>query len=284
MAYSAEISRNNPSCFLFIIDQSYSMSDNYVNVGKPKSEALADVINRLLQQLVIKCAKSEGVRDYYNVGVIGYGYGYGASEVGPAFGGSLAGKNLIPISEIANNPARIEERTKRVSDGAGGLVDTLIKFPIWFDPIADGSTPMTEAFRKANSILADWLSLNTDCFPPVVIHVTDGESTDGDPTQEMIKLTSQESSDGNVILFNLHTSGESKNPISFPGSGVQLPDQYSEELFNGASLLPDFMRNVAAQEFDMNLSNDAKAFVLNGDIDLIITAIEIGTRPSLNLR
>jgi hypothetical protein len=280
MAYSAEISRNNPSCFLFVIDQSGSMSDNYVSVGKPKSEALADVINRMLQQLVIKCAKSEGVRDYYNVGVIGYG----ANGVGPAFGGSLSGKNLVPISEIANNPARIEERTKRVSDGAGGLVDTSVKFPIWFDPTANGGTPMTEAFRKANTIIADWLSSNPNCFPPVVIHITDGESTDGDPTEEMNKLTSQASNDGNVILFNLHTNARSVNPISFPGPEVQLPDQYSEKLFNGASLLPSFMRNVAAQEFGLNLSDGSKAFVLNGDIDLIITAIEIGTRPSLQLR
>ena len=280
MAYSAEISRNNPSCFLFVIDQSGSMSDNYVSVGKPKSEALADVINRMLQQLVIKCAKSEGVRDYYNVGVIGYG----ANGVGPAFGGSLSGKNLVPISEIANNPARIEERTKRVSDGAGGLVDTSVKFPIWFDPTANGGTPMTEAFRKANTIIADWLSSNPNCFPPVVIHITDGESTDGDPTEEMNKLTSQASNDGNVILFNLHTNARSVNPISFPGPEIQLPDQYSEKLFNGASLLPSFMRNVAAQEFGLNLSDGAEAFVLNGDIDLIITAIEIGTRPSLQLR
>lgn len=280
MAYSAEISRNNPSCFLFVIDQSGSMSDNYVSVGKPKSEALADVINRMLQQLVIKCAKSEGVRDYYHVGVIGYG----ANGVGPAFGGSLSGKNIAPISEIANNPARIEERTKRVSDGAGGLVDTSVKFPIWFDPTANGGTPMSEAFRKANTIIADWLSSNPNCFPPVVIHITDGESTDGDPTEEMNKITNQASSDGNVVLFNLHTNARSVNPVSFPGPEVQLPDQYSEKLFNGASLLPSFMRNVASQEFGLNLSDGAKAFVLNGDIDLIITAIEIGTRPSLQLR
>lgn len=280
MAYSAEISRNNPSCFLFVIDQSGSMSDNYVSVGKPKSEALADVINRMLQQLVIKCAKSEGVRDYYHVGVIGYG----ANGVGPAFGGSLSGKNLAPISEIANNPARIEERTKRVSDGAGGLVDTSVKFPIWFDPTANGGTPMTDAFRKANTIIADWLSSNPNCFPPVVIHITDGESTDGDPTEEMNKITNQASTDGNVVLFNLHTNARSVNPISFPGPEVQLPDQYSEKLFNGASLLPSFMRNVASQEFGLNLSDGAKAFVLNVDIDLIITAIEIGTRPSLQLR
>lgn len=280
MAYSAEISRNNPSCFLFVIDQSGSMADNYVSVNKPKSEALADVINRMLQQLVIKCAKSEGVRDYYHVGVIGYG----ANGVGAAFSGNLSGQNLVPISAIANNPARIEERTKRISDGAGGLVDTTVKFPIWFDPTANGGTPMTEAFRQANNIISGWLSSNPNCFPPVVIHITDGESTDGDPTEEMRRLTAQSSNDGNIILFNLHTNARSTNPITFPGSEVQLPDQYSEMLFNGASALPNFMRNVASQEFNLNLSDGAKAFVLNGDIDLIITAIEIGTRPSLQLR
>lgn len=278
MPYTAEISRTNPSCFLFVIDQSGSMSDNYVSEGKPKSEALADVINRMLQQLVIKCAKSEGVRDYYNVGVIGYG-----ASVGPAFGGNLSSKRLVPISEIAENPARIEGRTKMVSDGAGGRIPTTVKFPIWFDPTASGGTPMKEAFKQANGIMAEWLTANPNCFPPVVIHITDGESTDGDPIEEMTKLTAQSSSDGNVILFNLHTNARSMNPLSFPGQEVPMPDKYSQMLFSGASLLPGFMRDVASAEFSLNLSDSAKAFVMNGDIDLIITAIEIGTRASLQL-
>jgi hypothetical protein len=276
MAYTAEISRENPSCFLFVIDQSGSMSENYTSVGKSKSEALADVINRMLQQLVIKCAKSEGVRDYYHVGVIGYG----GNGIRPAFKGNLAANYLVPISEIANNPARIEKRTKLVSDGAGGLVDTSIKFPIWFDPTSNGGTPMTEAFKQANAIISTWLSTNPKCFPPVVIHITDGESTDGDPTEEMKKLTNQNSLDGNVILFNLHTHAMGRNSISFPDSKVTLPNQYAKMLFNGASSLPNFMRDIAAYEFGVTLSDGAKAFVLNGDIDLIITAIEIGTRPS----
>src|SRR5688500_3385419 len=130
MSYSAEISRTNPSCFIFVIDQSGSMSDQFASISKAKSEAVADAVNNLLQQLVIKCAKSEGVRDYYYVSVIGYG----ANGASPAFSGTLGSKDLISISEIANNPTRIEERTKKVPDGAGGLVDMTVKFPIWFDP------------------------------------------------------------------------------------------------------------------------------------------------------
>ena len=129
MPYSAEISRANPSCFQFLIDRSGSMFETFG--GKTKADAVADAINRLLQNLTIKCAKSEGVRDYYEVGVIGYG-----SKVGPAFGGPLAGRHLVPISQVAQAPTRVEERVKKVSDGAGGLVDQKIKFSIWFEAVA----------------------------------------------------------------------------------------------------------------------------------------------------
>jgi hypothetical protein len=44
-------------------------------------------------------------------------------------------------------PARVETRTKKVSDGAGGLVDQAVKFPIWFDAVASGGTPMCGAER-----------------------------------------------------------------------------------------------------------------------------------------
>ncbi len=280
MPYSAEISRTHPSCFLFLVDQSASMSDNFVSIQKSKSNAVADAINKILQQLVIKCAKSEGIRDYYYVGVIGYG----KSGAEPAFAGAIAGRDLVPISEIAKNPARIEERIKKVSDGAGGLIDTNVKFPIWFDSVNEGSTPMKEAFIKANQIIDNWLIDNPNCFPPVVINITDGESTDGNPLQEMKTLVFKASSDGNVILFNVHAAARATNPISFCGSSTILPDQYAQLLFEGSSYLPEFMKQVAKQDYQLDLPEDAKAFVMNGDIDLIITAIDIGTRPSNLLR
>src|ERR1700734_232727 len=138
MAYSAEISRGNPSCFVFLIDQSGSMADGFGagDGNQKKSDGVADAINRMLQNLCIKCAKEEGIRDYFHVGVIGYG-----TQVGPAFAGSLSGRELVPISEVGVTPARVETRMKKVSDGAGGLVDQEVKFPIWFDAVANGGTP-----------------------------------------------------------------------------------------------------------------------------------------------
>ena len=83
--------------------------------SKSKADAVADAINKLLRNLTIKCAKGEGVRDYYyEVGVIGYG-----SSVGSAFKGELAGQGFVPISQVANNSFRVAIlRTKLFGDGA----------------------------------------------------------------------------------------------------------------------------------------------------------------------
>jgi hypothetical protein len=279
MPYVAEISRANPSCFLFAVDQSGSMQDPFgAESKKTKAAGLADAINRLLQNLVIKCAKSEGIRDYYYVGVLGYG----GKGIKPAFHGALAGRELVPISEIGNNPARIEQRTKKVDDGVGGIIEQTVKFPIWFDPVADGGTPMCEALNRGTSVVVDWLSKHPNCFPPIVINISDGEPTDGDPLQAAYDLMNLTSSDGSVLLFNLHLSSSSHKPVEFPDSDNGLPDAHAKLLFNMSSPLPEYMRNMVAQE-GVKTSTNTRGFVFNADLVSVIRFLDIGTRPS-NLR
>src|SRR2546427_6684066 len=71
MSYQAQISRISPTAFLFVVDQSGSMADK-MSSGRSKAEFVADALNRTLVNLVTRCSKSEGVRDYFDVGVIGY--------------------------------------------------------------------------------------------------------------------------------------------------------------------------------------------------------------------
>ncbi len=277
MSYKAEISRDNPSCFLFLIDQSASMEDE-ISIGEETqqlAQGVADSINRWLQELSIKCAKSEGVRNYYNIGVLGYG-----KDVGPSFVGPIAGRELIPISEIADNPARLDERTKKVPDGAGGLVEQSIRIPVWFDPVAKGGTPMCRAAGEAKRVLESWIAEHPDSFPPTVIHITDGESTDGNPTDRLSSLTSLSTSDGNVMLFNIHLSANpNATPVSFSDSPDDLPDTYSKMLFETASPLTPAMRGLA-KEHGFETSEGSRCFVLNADLVLLVQAIDIGTRPS----
>ena len=275
MAYTAEISRANPSCFVFLLDQSTSMTDQIGGeVPQRKADVVADALNRLLQELSIKCAKEEGVRDYFHVGVVGYG-----AVVGSALGGALSGRDLVPLSDIASNPTRLEDRTKKVPDGAGGLVEQTVKFPLWVDPVANGGTPMTQAITLARSLVESFLAAHPDCFPPVVLNLTDGESTDGDPSTAAAELTSLTSSDGNVLLFNLHVSSAGGSAITFPDSDASLADQHARQLFAMSSVLPSHMRTYAAAQ-GVAVSEATRGFVFNADITSIVQFLDIGTRAT----
>lgn len=276
MAYSAEIKRQNPSCFVFLVDQSGSMADVFGGGegNQKKADGAADAINRMLQNLVIKCAKEEGIRDYFHVGVIGYG-----AQVGPAFSGALVGQQLVPVSQVGNSPARVEQRNKKVPDGAGGLVDQPVRFPIWFEPVANGGTPMGQALGQAKNIVESWLSQHPDCFPPIVINITDGEATDGDPTIAAAEIRKLKSSDGEVLLFNCHLSSQRASTIEYPSNGEGLPDKFGQQLFQMSSTLPEHMRAIALQS-GMNVNEGSRGFVFNADVVALIKFLDIGTRPS----
>lgn len=174
MAYTAEISRANPACLLFVIDQSGSMVDE-LESGASKAAFLADVLNRSLMELVIACRKPEGVLNYFDIGVLAYS----DNNVRPGFGGALAGSHLCQIGALARSPVRVETRRRKVPDGAGGLVESEVRFPVWFDPHASGGTPMCAALRMAGKLVADWCREHPRSFPPTVLHISDGEATDG---------------------------------------------------------------------------------------------------------
>ena len=276
MPYTAEISRGNPSCFVFLIDQSGSMGDVFGagEGNQKKADGVADAINRLLQNLVIKCARDEGIRYFFDVAVIGYG-----AQVGPAFSGALSGRQLVPITEVGNSPARVDQRSKKVPDGAGGLVDQPVRFPVWFEPIANGGTPMCQALGQARSVVEGWLVQHPNCFPPIVINITDGEATDGNPTGAADELRKLRSSDGEVLLFNIHQSSQRAGAVEYPNSETGLPDQFAQQLFQMSSVLPEYMLNIAKKE-GMNVSEGSRGFVFNADMVAVIKFLDIGTRPS----
>ena len=99
MPYSAKINRANPSCFLFVIDESGSM-DESMESGRSKAQFVADVLNKTLAGLIPRCTKADGVRAYFDVGVITYS-GFG---VGSGLGGNL--------SEASSTQSRLSIRTR----------------------------------------------------------------------------------------------------------------------------------------------------------------------------
>lgn len=275
MPYTAEINRAKPTAFFFLIDQSGSMDDAWgVDSGKRKCDAVADAINRLLSTLVLRCAKGEDVRDYFQVGVIAYG-----GTVRSGFGGVLANRQFVPISEIADNPLRVEQRTRKEDDGAGGLLERTVRFPVWFEPNANGNTPMTAAIEETAKAVRAWCELYPLSYPPAIINISDGEPTDGSPLFAAEQLKQIRTNDGNVMLFNIHISGLSKRPTEFPDTQVGLPDEFAQRLFEMSSQLPPRLVEEARRE-GFAVTNNSRGFAFNADLRSLVQFLDIGTRTS----
>jgi hypothetical protein len=234
-------------------------------------------LNKTLYQLVIRCTRADGVRNYFEVGVISYG-----DSVRSGFAGALAGKILHPLSDIEANPVRIEERVKRVPDGAGGLVDQPTKFPVWFDPTSSGGTPMTAAMRTAAEAIGEWCDAHMTSYPPTIIHVTDGASTDGDPSEIATALKQMSTGDGESLLFNLHISATGGQPVVFPSSDGGL-DEYGRLLFRMSSAFPGHLVGVARDKGYDSVSSESRFFGYKTGYEAIVDFFDIGTRAS-NLR
>lgn len=276
MSYSAEISRRSPAAFIFLLDQSASMQDPFGG-GKrgknpDKAEILAKAVNRLLRNLILRCAKEDGVRDYFHIGVIGYGSRVQPLVV-PAEGFGAPG-DLIPISHLAERPLRMEERIDQD--------ERKVKFPIWFEPHAKNGTPMCRALDMAAATVRSWIEVYPANFPPVVLNITDGEATDGDPLRWARKLREFSTDDGQVLLFNVHLSASGSRPVAYPDSPDGLPDEFAHTLFQMSSVLPFPMR-AAAEGEGYQTTLDSRGFVFNADPVALVRFLEIGTRPG-NLR
>ena len=71
LPYSQEISRQNKACFLFLLDQSFSMEEPLGNSANRKGDELVTAINGWLQNMAIRASGDEGIKDWMDVGVFG---------------------------------------------------------------------------------------------------------------------------------------------------------------------------------------------------------------------
>jgi hypothetical protein len=277
VAYSRTIDRHHPGCIIFLLDQSTSMGQALSDQPDvSKAERVADAINSLLFTIVRRCTKDRGAppRHYYDLGIIGYG-----NSIRPLFAGSLAGRRLASVAEIADAASVVER------DG--------IRKPVWFEPVFDGWTPMCGAFVLAGEIAHGWLASHPNSFPPIVINISDGVATTRERHGDICdhpgscdaedwagKLRRLGNGDGNLLLFNIHISSKSPEPTKFPSSHDALNDDQSRRLFRMSSELPPFMRKTAA-ELGLAVAPGARGLVCNADMSTVVQALEVGTKTDL---
>ena len=230
--YTAQITRNTPTAFIFLVDQSISMSRKlyFKNEYISLAEAVARIVNAQIYDLVLRCVKMDDVRHYYDIAVIGYG-----DDASYGWKGALAGRDFVSPEELRNNPFRKvivkeEKRTKK-----GMVLKEVMKYQ-WVEPIAAGKyTRAHKAFGMAKDLLDKWMKEHheKDCYPPTIINITDGAFNGiANPrevnTQLANELKALFTNDGNVLLWNIHITPDNQEQILLPISKIELnEDKYS---------------------------------------------------------
>ena len=284
-SYTQEISRQNKACFLFLLDQSFSMEEPLGNSQRRKCDELATAINGWLENMAIRASGDEGIKDWMDVGVFGYRTDQHANPIiQSALSGHLAGRPIISIPEIGAQPARIDTQPRYIPDDqTGQMLEIPCEVPIWVDPIAEGGTPMCHMLYHAHQMLSQWISEHPRSFPPIVIHISDGESQDGDPIPYAEAVRNLATEDGNVLLLNCHLSVTAADPFMFPARDDYLPDELARVLFHMSSVLPEpFVRQGRAEGFD--LQPGARGMAFNADMVCLIQFLNMGTQAAPGLR
>jgi hypothetical protein len=152
----------------------------------------------------------------------------------------------------------------------------------WITPKSKNQTPMRQAFLLAHDVLVPWIEQHPQSYPPTVINITDGQANDC-TYQELMEAANAirqlHTADGNVLLFNIHISDSSANPIYFPCTKDELAsaDEYAEILFDISSDLPGNYNKPIAEFTKKELIGAYTAMVVNAPITKLIALLNIGT-------
>jgi hypothetical protein len=132
-------------------------------------------------------------------------------------------------------------------------------------------------------VASNLCAAHASSFPPVVIHLTDGEANDGDPEPAAAGLQALATQDGNLLLFNCHLSGAADDGALFPASEAELRDEYARLLFRMSSPLPEKLRANAAAR-GIPAPPGARGMAFNADSVGMLSLISVGTMIAQNLR
>ena len=286
IAYTAQITRNTPTAFIFLVDHSVSMQQKTKLYGEEMTmaEAAARIVNSQINELVVRCIKMGETRHYYDIAVVGYG-----EEAYSGWQGELEGRDFVSPEELKDHPytkiiTRKELRTRK------GVQVKEVEQVQWVNARHDGSwTHYHKAFGYAKNLLDGWMQKHheKDCYPPTVIHITDGvfnHASKEEVLQKANELKELFTNDGNVILFNIHFTADTEaKPVACPIEKSEMGgNRYGEALYEMSSLLPERYNQDIARCLNDSRPGRHVAMGVNADATTLIKLMDIGTPTNIS--
>lgn len=269
--YEKQWSSATPGLLIILLDQSGSMLAPY-DGNDTKTVFASKAVNRVINTIIQKNFDGESPKNRCFISVIGYG-----NDVKELCSGYL--------KDLDANPIRIESTKKKMSDGAGGIIEVPYEMPIWVEPINhDAVTNMKKAFELAKGIAERWIGDKPDSPAPVIINISDGvpyyEGKDVEicmtETETVAKsIMDISAEDGNVLIFNALIKQYGQNLV-FPNSLNDCNCEEARFIYNISSVVPEAYKSAAAKN-ELPVKVDSKGCIFEADGVQLISLIDFGS-------
>ncbi len=275
--YTQSITRKHRTAFVMIIDMSGSMAAKIQYRGEQlaMADAVADIANMLIFDVIERARRVDEIRDYYDIGV----FGYSGDGVVPLIDEN---RSLLSVSDLAARPVKMLRQTVEEEGADGRKVLRRYSTPQWVRPHASGGTPMLESFDYVHELLAQWCAdpNNADSYPPIVFNITDGEASDccEDELRQMCdKIKGLKTSDGNVLIVNIHITSSGERPMIYPNESEVINHRYAQLLFECSSVLPESMNEIIYEMKGRAAQPPFRGVSYNAAVTDLLTLLNIGS-------
>jgi hypothetical protein len=245
-----------------------------VSKAEYATQLLNEIINLMIEEAGPDFQHPGQIKKYAYLSVLGYGNNVH----------SLLDKdsdNPIDIATLEADPVGLA----MTEDGQ--------KIPYWIEPDANGFTVMAQAFWRAKGVVENWLKLpqnrqqaaRKECFPPIVINITDADINPGDdPVTAAQAVMQTGSDDGKTLVMNCHIAGDNlSTPCLFPVISEEVKhldgDGMATQLFQMSSVIPEMIRENAPEALSdyKNIPPGSRCFVYKARYQQMIQFLQWGT-------
>lgn len=297
--YDKELSRLFPGLFVILLDQSVSMSEIEEESGQSKASLATRHVNTIIQRMIDFAGTDEytGKRKKYSyLSVLGYN-----DQVYPLLAHSL---NPVDIPWLDENPLGEVSITREAQLPDGTVMRRITeKMRFWIEPRAEGNTEMAAAFKEAEIVVRNWLNSppefisnqlgrqrpRSQCFPPVVINITDAQHNgDGNPPDAANRIRQLQTDNGHVLICNCHFTHKKSQPCIFPKNIKDVHhlanSDLAQPMFEMSSIIPEELRRRAELIMRIPIEPGARCFVYNADPDILVKFLRWTTLGNVQRR
>ena len=263
---------NTPAAFIFLVNQSIGMQKTTTLFGKKMTmaEAAAQIVNRQINELVLRCIKPSEVCHYYDIAMIGYGKNAYSGWIG-----DLEGMDFVSPEELRRHPYKkiISCEKKRIRKGVT-LKD--VEKAQWIEARHDSDEypiDLHEVLKYAERLIKQWTKKHRGKIycPITIINITDNIFNELLPIvthQYANKWKSLFNNNDNVILFNIHFSANKLTEEVEQSFWLSRPDNnhHTNTPFNMSSILREGFNTDIIRCLNDNRMGRYSAMSINADI------------------